>query len=101
MLEGVDYYPRKAKKKPKLKIGFFALLVIFLSVYFYSNIDQSTLDSNTGKTTFIISKAKKQEDEAASSIIIKSNNAYQPIKVDKRVKSDKGLDEVIQSYQKK
>ncbi len=101
MLEGVDYYPRKTKKKPKLKIGVFTLLVIFLSVYFYSNIDQSTLDSNTGKTTFVISKAKKQDGETTSSIIIKSNNSYQPTKLDKRVKSDKGLDEVIQSYQKK
>ncbi len=101
MLEGVDYYPRKTKKKPKLKIGVFGLLAVVLLVYFYLNLDKTPAKSSVSKTTFVISKAKKQENEVASSIIIKSNNSYQPVKIDKRVKSDKGLDEVIQSYQKK
>lgn len=101
MLEGVDYYPRKTKKKPKLKIGVVGLLFVFLGVYFYLNTDQTSTNSSVSKTTFVISKAKKQEDEVASSIIIKSNSSYQPIKIDKRVKSDKGLDEVIQNYQDK
>lgn len=98
MLDGIDYYPRKAKKSSKSKILILGLLVVSIVVYaIVQNLSQSPQEDN-GKILIVVSKGEKPIVNVNSSIIIKSNQTYQP-KIDSRVKSDKGLDELIQTFE--
>ncbi len=97
MLDGIDYYPSKTKKKPKLKIGSLVVLLLVIGVYFAFQNSLTTPEANNNQTLIVISKAEKPI-EATTSIIIKSNKSYQP-EIDRRVKSNKGLDELIQTFE--
>ena len=96
MLDGIDYYPRKKKRKPRIKIWVLMLGFFILGVYGYQYLELPVEQSNAN-TLIIISKGKKQVEEKVNSVIIKSNNTYQ-VETDRRVKSDKGLDELIQTF---
>jgi len=98
MLDGIDYYPRKTKKKPKLIIWILGLTIVLTALYtIFQYLSTSTQEANS-KTLIVISKGEKPTVTTNSSIIIKSNQTYQP-KIDSRVKSDKGLDELIQTFE--
>ena len=97
MLDGIDYYPRKKKRKPRIKIWVLILGFFILVVYGYQYLELPVEKSSATNTLIIISKGKKQVEEKANSVIIKSNNTYQ-VEADLRVKSDKGLDELIQIF---
>jgi len=96
MLDGIDYYPKKKKRKPRVKIWIFILGFFILGVYGYQYLELPVEQSNAN-TLIVISKGKKQVEEKVNSVIIKSNNTYQ-VETDRRVKSDKGLDELIQTF---
>ena len=96
MLGGIDYYPRKKKRKPRVKIWALVLGFFILGIYGYQYLELPVEKSNTN-TLIVISKGKKQVEEKTNSVIIKSNNTYQ-VEADRRVKSDKGLDELIQTF---
>ncbi|MBT3277112.1 hypothetical protein [Candidatus Thioglobus sp.] len=97
MLDGIDYYPRKKKRQPKLKIWVLILSVFFIGLYGYQASENTTKKVNDN-TLIVISKGKKPVEEKADSVIIKSNQAYQQTEIDRRVKSDRGLDELIQTF---
>ena len=97
MLGGINYYPRKKKRKPRIKIWALILGFFILVVYGYQYLKLAGEKSSVTNTLIFISKGKKQVEEKANSVIIKSNNTYQ-VEADLRVKSDKGLDEVIQIF---
>ncbi len=94
MLDGIDYYPSKGKKEPQRKIRILALIIILLGGYSIFEFLEEPIKESEESALIIISKGEKQTDEVADSIIIKSNQVYQP-RVDYRVKSNKGLDELI------
>jgi aspartate ammonia-lyase len=96
MLDGIDYYPKKSKKKSQSKVWIVVVLVLFVGGYLTSQFFDKQAVKSSGQTMIIISKAKKSIEEPTS-IIIKSNKAYQP-SIDHRVKSGKGLDELIQIF---
>lgn len=96
MLDGIDYYPRKKKRKPRIKIWVLMLGFSILAAYGYQYLELPVEKSKTD-TLIVISKGKKQVEEKTNSVIIKSNNTYQ-VETDRRVKSDKGLDELIQTF---
>ncbi|MDC9726992.1 MAG: hypothetical protein PSN35_04055 [Candidatus Thioglobus sp.] len=98
MLDGIDYYPAKAKKKSNTKSWILGFLVISVAVYWYQNTEFSSVKTTNDPTLIIVSKAKKTV-EAPTSIIIKSSDIEQPM-VDRRVKSNKGLDELIQTFKR-
>ncbi|WP_428087295.1 hypothetical protein [Candidatus Thioglobus sp.] len=97
MLDGIDYYPAKSKKKFKLSIWIFSFIVLLLSAYFIFKYFPEAQQNPNKQTLIIVSKAKKPVENLNTSIIIKSSNSYQP-EIDQRVKSDKGLDELIQKF---
>jgi len=96
MLDGIDYYPKKSKKKSRSKVWIVIVLVLFVGGYLISQIFEKKIVKSSSQTMIVISEAKKAIEEPTS-IIIKSNKAYQPI-IDHRVKSGKGLDELIQIF---
>jgi len=97
MLGGIDYYPRKKKRKPRIKIWALILSFFILVVYGYQYLELPVEKSSATNTLIVISKGKKQAEEKVNSVIIKSNNIDQ-VEADRRVKSDKGLDELIQTF---
>ncbi|CAC9585007.1 hypothetical protein [uncultured Gammaproteobacteria bacterium] len=99
MLDGIDYYPNKPKKNPRLKIWIFALLCLFIGGYFISQLTLKPAEKPPIQTLIVVSKAKKII-EAPSSVIIKSDQTYQSV-IDHHVKSDKELDELIQTFKEK
>ncbi len=96
MLDGIDYYPAKAKKKPNTKIWVLGFLTLLVAAYWYQNTKFSSVKTTNDPTLIIVSKAKKTV-ETPTSVIIKSSEIEQPM-VDRRVKSNKGLDELIQTF---
>ena len=68
-----------------------------LGIYGYQYFDLPVEKSSATNTLIVISKGKKQVEEKVNSVIIKSNNTDQ-VEADRRVKSDKGLDELIQTF---
>ena len=66
-------------------------------VYGYQYLELPIEKSSATNTLIVISKGKKQAEEKVNSVIIKSNNIDQ-VEADRRVKSDKGLDELIQTF---
>jgi len=97
MLGGIDYYPRKKKRKPRVKIWALILGFFILVVYGYQYLELQVEKSSAINTLIVISKGKKQAEEKVNSVIIKSNNIDQ-VEADRRVKSNKGLDELIQTF---
>ena len=97
MLGGIDYYPRKKKRQPRIKIWALILGFFILVVYGYQYLELPVEKSSATNTLIVISKGKKQVEEKVNSVIIKSNNIDQ-VEADRRVKSDKGLDELIQTF---
>ena len=96
MLGGIDYYPRKKKRKPRIKIWTLILGFFILGVYGYQYFELP-VEKSSANTLIVISKGKKQVEEKVNSVIIKSNNIDQ-VEADRRVKSHKGLDELIQTF---
>jgi len=97
MLGGIDYYPRKKKRKPRVIIWALILGFFILVVYGYQYLELQVEKSSAINTLIVISKGKKQAEEKVNSVIIKSNNIDQ-VEADRRVKSNKGLDELIQTF---
>jgi hypothetical protein len=97
MLDGIDYYPRKRKRQPKIKIWVLILTIFVIWVYGYQASENTTTKVNDN-TLIVISKGKRQVEEKTNSVIIKSNQSYQQTEIDRRVKSDRGLDELIQTF---
>jgi D-arabinose 1-dehydrogenase-like Zn-dependent alcohol dehydrogenase len=97
MLDGIDYYPSKKKRKPRVKNWVLMLGFFILGVYGYQYLESPAEKSSATNTLIVISKGKKQAEEKVNSVIIKSNNIDQ-VEADRRVKSDKGLDELIQTF---
>ena len=87
----------KKKRQPKLKIWVLILSVFFIGLYGYQASENTTKKVNDN-TLIVISKGKKPVEEKVDSVIIKSNQAYQQTEIDRRVKSDRGLDELIQTF---
>lgn len=79
-----------------MKIWVLMLSFFILAAYGYQYLELPVEKSKTD-TLIVISKGKKQVEEKTNSVIIKSNNTYQ-VETDRRVKSDKGLDELIQTF---
>ena len=100
MLDGIDYYPKKSKRKFKLNAWFFVLLLLSVGVYFAIQYFPKTAERPNEQALIVISKAKKPIEKSSSSIIIKSSKTYQ-LEADNRVKSDRGLDELIQTFEQK
>lgn len=98
MLDGIDYYPRKTKKKPKLIIWILGLTIVLIGLYTIVQYLSTSTQEDNSKTLIVISKGEKPTIATNSSIIIKTNQTYQS-KIDSRVKSDKGLDELIQTFE--
>jgi hypothetical protein len=98
MLDGIDYYPRKTKKNSKSKIWILGLVVVSIVLYTVVQNFPQPPQEDSGKTLIVISKGERPIITTNSSIIIKTNQTYQP-KIDSRVKSDKGLDELIQTFE--
>lgn len=98
MLDGIDYYPSKRQKKPRKKLWVLSFIVLLLGGYGVSQFLEKTIKKPIKNTLIVVSKGEKQVDDVVNSIIIKSNKNYQP-KIDYRVKSDKGLDELIQTFE--
>ena len=98
MLYGIDYYPSKKKRKPRVKIWILILALALVSVYAYQYLE-APVKEVSNNTLIVVSKGKKPVEESISSIIIKSDQVYQG-EIDRRVKSDKGLDELIQTFKK-
>jgi paraquat-inducible protein B len=96
MLDGIDYYPKKSKKKSWSKVWIVVVLVLLVGAYLTSQFFEKKAIKSSSQTMIVISKAKKFIEEPTS-IIIKSNKDYQPI-IDHRVKNGKGLDELIQIF---
>ena len=97
MLGGIDYYPRKKKRKPRVIIWALILGFFILVIYGYQYLELPVEKSSATNTLIVISKGKKQAEEKVNSVIIKSNNIDQ-VEADRRVKSNKGLDELIQTF---
>ena len=66
--------------------------------YVYQYLEAPVKEVNDS-TLIVISKGKKPVEESLSNVIIKSDQVYQS-EIDRRVKSDKGLDELIQTFKK-
>ncbi|WPE16055.1 hypothetical protein R5P06_05765 [Candidatus Thioglobus autotrophicus] len=98
MLDGIDYYPSKKKRKPRIKIWILILAIVLMGLYGYQYLEMPVKEANNN-TLIVISKGKKPVEEQTNSVIIKSNKTYQT-EIDRRVKSDKGLDELIQTFKK-
>ena len=98
MLDGIDYYPSKKKRKPRVKIWILILVLVLVATSAYQYL-KTPVKEVSGNTLIIVSKGKKPIEESISSVIIKSNQVYQGER-DHRVKSDKGLDELIQTFKK-
>ncbi len=96
MLDGIDYYPRNKKRKLRAKKWVLMLGFSILGIYGYQYFELP-VEKSSANTLIVISKGKKQVEEKVNSVIIKSNNTYQ-IEADRRVKSHKGLDELIQTF---
>jgi hypothetical protein len=98
MLDGIDYYPSKKKRKPRVKIWFLISALALVAGYVYQYLEAPVKEVNDS-TLIVISKGKKPVEESLSNVIIKSDQVYQS-EIDRRVKSDKGLDELIQTFKK-
>ena len=98
MIDGIDYYPKKRKKTPKLKWMLVLLMLVLASgaAYWYLNKSQDSPTKST-PTMIVISKGEKEKELIETSVIINQNQTSDTV-IDKRVNSSKGLDEVIQNY---
>jgi uncharacterized membrane protein YvbJ len=100
MIEGIDYFPAKRRKRPSFKkiltIFILIFLVIFIALKFNKNQKKST--NNVDQTFITISVGESQEIETTSKIVIDSSQTFEFVPPVISVKTGQALDEVITNY---
>ncbi len=98
MLEGIDYYPQKKKKKHNSKLWLIFLSVFGIASYLYFNLDKikDTPVNNNSNLIVIIEGEKPEEAIVTKSTINTSDSLV--FEEDNAVVNLKGLDEVIRVY---
>ena len=97
MLEGIDYYPKKSKKKLKLKWWLPLFLAFFSGIFWYLNQKDNTKKVKKNPVLIVISRGEK---ELASTVII-DNHPLLDSKSNKNIINPKALDEAIHNYTNK
>ncbi len=98
MLEGIDYYPQKKKKKHNSKLWLIFLSVFGIASYLYFNLDKikDTSVNNNSNLIVIIEDEKPEEVIVTKSTINTSDSLVS--EDGNAVVNSKGLDEVIRVY---
>ncbi|BBB22462.1 conserved hypothetical protein [Abyssogena phaseoliformis symbiont OG214] len=100
MLEGIDYYPKKSKKKLKLKWRMPLLLALMAGIFWYLNQKYNTKKVKKAPVLIVISKGEKEQKETVSTVII-DNHSLLGSNSNKNIVNPKALDEAIHNYTNK
>ncbi|BBB23964.1 conserved hypothetical protein [Isorropodon fossajaponicum endosymbiont JTNG4] len=100
MLESIDYYPKKSKKKLKLKWWIPLLLAFIAGIFWYLNQKDNTKKVKEAPILIVISKGEKEQKEIVSTVII-DNHPLLDSDSNKNIINPKALDEAIHNYTNK
>ncbi len=100
MLESIDYYPKKSKKKLKLKFWLLLILVSNVGIFWYLNQKDNIKKAKEVPALIIINQGEKEQKKVVSTVIINDhlllNSGF-----NKNIIISKELDEIIYNYTNK
>ncbi len=100
MLEDIDYYPKKSKKKLKLKRWMPLILAFISGIFWYLNQKDNTKKVRKVPVLIVISKGEEEQKEAVSTVVI-DNQPLLGSDSNNNIVDPKSLDEAIHNYTNK
>ncbi|QKQ23864.1 hypothetical protein HUE58_01390 [Candidatus Ruthia endofausta] len=97
MLEDIDYYPKKSKKKLKLKWWMPLILAFISGIFWYLNQKDNTKKVRKAPVLIVISKGEEEQKETVSIVII-DNHPLLGSDSNNNIVNPKSLDEAIHNY---
>ncbi|BAF61482.1 hypothetical protein [Candidatus Vesicomyidisocius calyptogenae] len=100
MLESIDYYSKKSKKKLKLKCWLLLILVSNVGIFWYLNQKDNIKKAKEVPALIVINHGEKEQKEVVSTVIINDylllNSGF-----NRNIINSKELDEIIYNYTNK